>query len=92
MSTNDENTCQLYVTPCNMPTATFDCATITCKVNLMETNYYQAQINCDPVIIIQDCDLRCICQRCIQAYLNCIQNALCNNRSNHLVFLITCFS
>lgn len=78
--TDDDCACDLIVTPCNLPSCTFDCARITCRNNqCSEMNYYQAQINCDPVSIIQDCDLKNICRRCIETYVNCIENEFCGN-------------
>ncbi len=80
----DNNVCDLIVTPCNMPTAVYDIARITCRQNnCTNVGYYQAQINTDPVTIIQDCSLCGIVERCITDYFN--QNTFCS-RTNFFGF------
>ena len=57
-STASSDTITLTVTPCTLPTAVFDVATITVKENSCnQIEFYQAAINTDPVQIIQDCSL-----------------------------------
>lgn len=78
--------CDLWVTPCNLPTAVYDVARITCRENTCaQLTYYQAFINTDPVEIIQDCDLCNTIARAIEIYIN-----RCNNlntcRNNYFGF------
>lgn len=83
---NDRYT--LTVTPCELPTAVFDVATITVRENSCnQIEYYQIAINTDPVEIIQDCDLECGICRAITTYFNNATLPTCNNnRRNGLFF------
>ncbi len=69
----------LTVTPCSIPTSVFDVATITVKENSCnQIEYFQATINTDPVITIQDCSLRDLLCRAITAYFSDINFPTCN--------------
>ncbi len=84
-----ENTYDLVVTPCNIPTAVFNVARITVRENSCnQINYYQAFINTDPVQIIQDCSLENLICRCIEIYFDNLPTIHCNscNRSGFNLF------
>ena len=73
-----DNSYDLVVTPCNVPTAIYCVARITKRTNCCNNmDYYQAFINTDPVEIIQDCSLEDIICRSIAHYMNSIGG--CNN-------------
>lgn len=79
----------LTCTPCSIPTAVFDVATVTVKQNSCnQIEYYQAAINTDPVQIIQDCSLRDLLCRCITCYFNDVSLPTCNtsNRTGFSLF------
>ena len=84
-TSNDRYT--LTVTPCSLPTAVFDIATIAVKTNTCnQIEYYQVAINTDPVEIIQECDLECAVCRAITTYFNNATLPTCNNRRNSFLF------
>lgn len=71
LTSGQNQTQQLVVTPCDQPTAVFDIATISTRNNnCTGLTFYQAAINTDPVEIIQDCNLRCLICRSIEIYMN----------------------
>lgn len=75
----------LTVTPCSIPTSVFDVGTITVKENTCnQIEYFQATINTDPVITIQDCSFRDLLCRAITAYFNDINfpSCGCSRRRN----------
>ena len=78
----------LTCTPCSLPTAVFDVATISVRQNSCnQIEYYQAAINTDPVKIIQDCSLRDLLCRCINCYFDDATLPNCNtNRRNFGLF------
>lgn len=78
----------LTCTPCSLPTAVFDVATISVRQNSCnQIEYYQAAINTDPVKIIQDCSLRDLLCRCINWYFDDATLPNCNtNRRNFGLF------
>lgn len=73
----------LVVTPCCTPTAVYDVARISERMNgCMQSTYYQAFINTDPVVIIQDCTLEGAVRRAIAIYFEnnpCIECTGCND-------------
>ena len=79
-----DNVFTLTVTPCTLPTAVFDVATITVKENSCnQIEFFQAAINTDPVQIIQDCSLRDLICRSINCYFNDATLPTCSsNRRN----------
>jgi hypothetical protein len=80
-----ENTCELIATPCPTPTATYHVATIRCRTNACANmDFYQAQINVDPCLCIQDCNLENIIERAICAYVNDLPTPNCRNNRNGL--------
>lgn len=87
LTQNNDNQYTLTVTPCSIPTAVFDVATLTIKQNTCnQIEYYQAAINTDPVAIIQDCSLRDLLCRCITCYFNDVSLPSCNNRRSFSLF------
>lgn len=90
-----ENTYDLVVTPCNVPTSVYCICRITTRENCCNNmEYYQAFINTDPVQIIQDCDLCNIIARAIEAYFENTatvntrngNNGCCNQRNSFNLF------
>lgn len=78
----------LTCTPCSIPTAVFDVATITIKENSCnQIEYYQAAINTDPVEIIQDCSLKNLICRCITCYFSNITLPSCGNSRRIFSFI-----
>ena len=72
----------LTTTPCTLPTAVFDVATISVRENSCnQIEYYQAAINTDPVKIIQDCSLRNLICRAINCYFDDATLPTCNNNT-----------
>ena len=66
-----EYTCDLVVTPCNVPTSVYCVARITRRENCCNNmTYFQSFINADPVEIIQDCSLEDIIERSIEIYFD----------------------
>lgn len=82
-----DEVCELIVTPCLMPTAVYNVATIRCKHNTCTSfDYYQAQVNVDPCICIQDCNLCDLIERAICLYINDLPVANCNRRNSMFNF------
>ena len=83
LTSTGNNQYTLTVTPCSIPTAVFDVATITVKENSCnQIEFFQATINTDPVITIQDCNLRDLLCRSISAYFSDIHFPTCNCSNN----------
>lgn len=75
-----ENAFDLVCTPCNTPTAVYNIGRISQRENSCnQIEYYQAFINCDPVQIIQDCDLQSCISRAIAIYFECIPTISCQS-------------
>lgn len=82
LTENNNDRFTLTVTPCELPTAVFDVATITVRENTCnQIEYYQIAINTDPVEIIQDCDLECGICRAIERYFDDATLPTCNNNN-----------
>ncbi len=84
----NENTYDLVATPCNIPTSVYCIARISVRENCCNNmEYYQAFINTDPVVIIQDCNLCDIIARAIATYFDNTptihtDNQCCNRRNS----------
>ena len=77
-----DNVCELVATPCPMPTAVYNVATIRCRQNTCTGfEYYQAQVNIDPCTCIQDCNLDDLIERATCLYVNNLQNTTYNNNN-----------
>lgn len=84
-SLNEEEDCvySLVATPCNVPTSVYCIARITTRENCCNNmEYYQSFINTDPVEIIQDCNLKQIIRRSIEAYFDNNSSFFSNNGCN----------
>lgn len=90
LNQTNENTYDLVATPCNVPTSIYCIARITIRENCCNNmEYYQAFINTDPVLIIQDCNLNEIIARAIGLYFEnipTITNNCCNRRNTFGLF------
>lgn len=79
-----ENVYDLACTPCNVPTSVYCVCRITVRENCCNNmRYYQSQINSDPVVTIQDCNLEDIIVRSIEEYFSNLPTFSTGNNNNN---------
>lgn len=67
----EDNVYDLACTPCNVPTSVYCVCRIIVRENCCNNmKYYQAAINTDPVVTIQDCNLEDTVTRAISEYFS----------------------